>query len=355
MSLAPVLRYVPTIAPVAYRALLAVTGSHASEFLNGVAAVAIRDPHKPCYTAFMQPQGRVLYDAFIYTHRSPDTGEPGYIIEYDSRLTPDTPALPDLLKRYVLRSKVKLRDVSHEWDVWHAWGSRDTERFWDLERKWNWAKSGAIEPVWDVISEWPWGTADLAIHDRRAPGLGIRFLVKKGDKPAEASTHDVETQDAYTLHRIMHGVPEGFTDMPPTHAFPMESNLDIMGGLDFRKGCYVGQELTVRTYHTGAVRKRILPVVIHKPDEVPETASPSESVSPLPADTIIEPRVVEGVRTRGGGKLLSNVHGLGLALLRLDQVEAADRGEVTFHMSPEGHPAMRVSHWWPVWWPAKTH
>jgi folate-binding Fe-S cluster repair protein YgfZ len=102
----------------------------------------------------------------------------------------------------------------------------------------------------------------------------------------EAADHDIVTSDDYTLHRILHGVPEGREDMPAMQAFPMDSNLDFMGGgrqlyilsfqvrvytfypVDFRKGCYVGQELTVRTYYTGVIRKRILPVVIHKPDQL---------------------------------------------------------------------------------------
>ena len=46
----------------------------------------------------------------------------------------------------------------------------------------------------------------------------------------EASSHDVASEDAYILHRILHGVPEGSTDIPPMHAFPMDSNLDVMGG-----------------------------------------------------------------------------------------------------------------------------
>ena len=91
--------------------------------------------------------------------------------------------------------------------------------------------------------------------------------------------HDEGTEEDYLIHRITHGVAEGAVDMPPLEAFPMESNLDLMGGsmsfylyvralligaiVDFRKGCYVGQELTVRTYHKGVVRKRITPVIIH--------------------------------------------------------------------------------------------
>jgi hypothetical protein len=83
-----------------------------------------------------------------------------------------------LLKRYVLRSKVRIQDVSEEWDVWAAWGS-DSEGAQEI-REWNWARSGAVEPVWRT-NEWPWGTEDGTILDRRAPGMGKRMLVRKGE------------------------------------------------------------------------------------------------------------------------------------------------------------------------------
>jgi folate-binding protein YgfZ len=222
------------------------------------------------FSTFLHAQGRVLYDVFIYTHTTLD-GKPTYLIEYDSRASTDAAAPPllSMLKRYVLRSKVKLRDVSEEYDVWAAWGSEpESELESEIgERKWHWAMSGAVEPDWSGGNQWPWGMEERRIRDRRAVGMGGRILVKKGDKPKESSTHNLASSDAYTLHRILHGVPEGIHDVPPLQAFPMDSNLDVMGGLDFRKGCYVGQELTVRTYHTGVIRKRILPVLIHPPDE----------------------------------------------------------------------------------------
>jgi folate-binding Fe-S cluster repair protein YgfZ len=194
--------------------------------------------HKP------KNQGRVLYDVFIYTHTTP-SGSPGYLIEYDSRASSQSAAGPllPMLKRYVLRSKVKLRDVSNEYDVWAAWGSE----FGIETRKWNWARSGAVEPDWSGENEWPWGTQQERIQDRRAVGMGTRMLVRKGDKresnihrcnlefienkiAKESSTHDLASSDAYTLHRILRGVPEGIEDIPPLQAFPMDSNLDIMGG-----------------------------------------------------------------------------------------------------------------------------
>lgn len=86
-----------------------------------------------------------------------------------------------MLKRYVLRSKVKLQDVSEEHDVWAAWGS-ENETSWETERRWDFARSGVIEPTWDKTSEWPWGAAPGVLRDRRAVEMGNRLLVQKGDR-----------------------------------------------------------------------------------------------------------------------------------------------------------------------------
>ncbi|KAJ7368237.1 Aminomethyltransferase folate-binding domain-containing protein [Mycena albidolilacea] len=356
--LRPLIPKIPTIARVPHRSVLSLTGSQASEFLNGILSTQVHSPPRPFYSAFLHAQGRVLYDVFLYTRT---TGEAGYLIDYDSRPSEALPLL-DLIKRYKLRSKVKVRDASDEYDVWGAWGT-PADR--DADKHWKWAEqSGVAEPQWDETTEWPWGSEDEVLHDRRAPGMGKRLLVRKGDLPAEASSHEKALPEAYTLHRILHGVPEGQTDIPAMHAFPMDSNLDFMGGLDFRKGCYVGQELTVRTYHKGVIRKRILPVVIHPPD-----SSPSEAIVPRPDMPVFTPGLdIRGVtnqdvdqdkpqpRPRGSGKLLSSSNGLGLALLRLEQVEAAEQGRLTFSMDSAGSGAQTnwgVSHWRPEWWPQK--
>jgi folate-binding Fe-S cluster repair protein YgfZ len=148
-----------------------------------------------------------------------------------------------MLRRHVLRSKVRIRDASDEYDVWAAWGS-DAKA--DNSRRWVRAPSGALEPVWD---SWPWGLEGEALLDRRADGMGSRRLVRKGDRreqctvspsagqrlmrvAQEISTHDEGQPDDYLLHRITHGVPEGAVDVPPMQAFPMESNLDVMGACE---------------------------------------------------------------------------------------------------------------------------
>lgn len=125
--------------------------------------------------------------------------------------------------------------------------------------------------------------------------------------------------------------------------------------VDFRKGCYVGQELTVRTYHTGVIRKRIFPVALH------DSSKPVEEVDELtpemPADKTIKPLVLEAGgdtrKPRGTGKLLSSVRGVGLALLRADHLDAVDKGGVSLVIG-EGPEQRRVSYWYPDWWPHRV-
>ncbi|KAJ7498986.1 Aminomethyltransferase folate-binding domain-containing protein [Mycena latifolia] len=361
LALRPLLQKIPTVARVPHRSVLSLAGSQASEFLNGILSTLVHTSPRPFYSAFLHAQGRVLYDVFVYTRTNP-TGQRGYLIDYDSRPS-EAPPLLDLIKRYILRSRVKVRDASDEYDVWGVWGSPGEEA--EAERTWKWAEnSGVAEPAWNSTEKWPWGVQDEALQDRRAPGMGRRLLVRKGDLPPEASSHDLASSDAYTLHRILHGVPEGLIDMPAMQAFPMDSNLDFMGGLDFRKGCYVGQELTVRTYHTGLIRKRIMPVVIYPPDSPPtQVIAPSPNIPPFTSGLDIRGLTTQPTaqdkpqpRPRGNGKLLSSSSGLGLALLRLEQVDAAEQGRLAFSMEVEtdgNKTNWGVSHWRPDWWPRR--
>ncbi|KAG6812316.1 hypothetical protein H0H92_003400 [Tricholoma furcatifolium] len=351
MALRALVRNIPTVAPVPNRAVLSLSGSQASEFLNGILASQVTEPIRgPLYSAFLhaQARGRILYDVFLYTSTDSTTGKRSYLLDYDPRPS-EAPPLMSMLKRYVLRSKVKIRDVSEQYDVWAAWGNSTIQ---EPSKHWAWARSEVVEPKWDQ-PEWPWGTRDETILDRRAPGMGKRFLVRKGERPQETLDHELASSDAYTLHRILTGVPEGHDDLPPMQAFPMESNLDIMGGC---------QELTVRTFHTGSVRKRILPVVVHKPGQPPSNVvTPQPESPPFPTNISISPTLIQRPddarpipRPRGTGKLLSSCQGIGLALLRLEQVKAAERGELSMRLDVEnglGAGSWTVSHWWPDWWP----
>merc|ERR1712215_588921 len=69
---------------------------------------------------------------------------------------------------------------------------------------------------------------------------------------------------SYVYRRCILGISEGVEDMPVGKCIPLEYNLDYLQGVSFHKGCYIGQELTARTHHTGVIRKRILPLTIHQ-------------------------------------------------------------------------------------------
>src|SRR5690606_34871018 len=94
-------------------------------------------------------------------------------------------------------------------------------------------------------------------------------------------------ESTYHLCRYVLGLAEGQSEILRDSALPHESNLDLLGGVDFRKGCYVGQELTIRTEHRGVVRKRILPAVLY-------SASSSDSASPPPPPTSLVVVAKEG-------------------------------------------------------------
>ena len=105
-----------------------------------------------------------------------DKSQPAYLIEYDATAPADAPALFPMLKRHVLRSKVRVRDASDEYDVWAAWGN---DVITGNPRRLTRTQGGTMEPLWD---SWPWGSDSGALIDRRADGMGLRRLVRKGDR-----------------------------------------------------------------------------------------------------------------------------------------------------------------------------
>lgn len=167
-----------------------------------------------------------MYDIFIYPYipRSPEE-KSGYIVEYDPRAASaeqtstaaqqpsakhPTPTLISMLKRYILRSKVRVRDVSENWDVWAMWGSSLPQSIKDIARPddWRWGRSGAVEPIYHDAERTPVDRAEahnwilgqdsqsgpaepdtVWMVDRRAPGMGIRALVPKGVKRTSGLAH----------------------------------------------------------------------------------------------------------------------------------------------------------------------
>ncbi|KAH6694090.1 hypothetical protein F5X68DRAFT_48905 [Plectosphaerella plurivora] len=293
------------------RRLISVSGPDSAKFLQGVITASIVDrdaqPRQTgFYSAFLTAQGRILFDVFIY----PDTlglgkpsPEPGtsFLVEADAA---QAQTLARHIRRYKLRAKfdVRLLDPS-EATVWHLWND---------------PASGALTPG---------DGASLAGHpdalltlDTRAPAFGHRLITSGDAIPALDLAQAPES--AYHIRRYLSGVAEGQSEMLREHALPQESNLDFMNGIEYHKGCYVGQELTIRTKHRGVVRKRILPCVIYGADDPIPTSlayDPSASGALSAADVPAEAKIEScDKRARNPGKWLAGVGNVGLALCRLE-------------------------------------
>ncbi|CAG8957129.1 hypothetical protein HYFRA_00009330 [Hymenoscyphus fraxineus] len=161
------------------------------------------------------------------------------------------------------------------------------------------------------------------------------------------------------LRRYLHGVPEGHEELFREIALPQESNIDWMGGINYKKGCYVGQELTVRTHHRGVVRKRILPVQFYGLDEPIPKILEYDPMKRHSAENILygtdierfQPGLLETIgqgttdeqpqrKKKSTGKIITGVGNVGLALCRLKEMTPSGSGEVDYDSFQEGQEFM---------------
>ncbi|MBC6406035.1 MAG: folate-binding protein YgfZ [Rhodospirillales bacterium] len=254
------------------RGMVAVGGTDARDFLQGIVSNDLRKvaPDRALWAALLTPQGKYLFDFFI--------GQQGERLLLETEAT----RLPELLRRlklYKLRSKVTLEDETAAWHAFAAWGPASAALH-GLK-----AKAGSLVPVED----------GAVLVDPRHAGLGLRFWSRGDSMPA--GIEEVPRED-YDRIRIGLGLPDGSRDMEVDKAILLENGFDELGGVDWHKGCYMGQELTARTKYRGLVKKRLLPIKIEGswPDGVEEIVQDGRQV----------------------GSLRSRVPGHGLALLRLE-------------------------------------
>jgi folate-binding protein YgfZ len=285
--------------PLPHRRLISLSGPDAAKFLHGLITNNVDSTRvSPFYAAFLDARGRVLWDVFVWVWPElvAKEGQWACYIEVDAG---EVEALKKHLKRHKLRSKLAIKDVPTDGPegirVWAAWG-------------------GAHEQV----EEW----SEIAgLEDPRAPGM-FRYITN-ADRDTIAK--DVQPVDAkyYHIQRYMHGVPEGPEEIPRESSLPMEANVDLSGGIDFKKGCYVGQELTIRTKHTGVVRKRVLPVRLHSQEGADERFDLDMSFKPRPSNgTDIKALDDTGAIKKGRavGKIVAAIGNVGLATCRIENM-----------------------------------
>jgi len=254
------------------RGVVKVSGEDARNFLNGLVTSDLTElkPGLARFGALLTPQGKIIVD-FLITEAPAGHGG-GFLFDCPRALAQ---ALTDKLRFYKLRAKLTVENLSDSLGVIAAWGG-------DL----------AMQP-------------DLTFTDPRAPTLGTRILAPQdlAEKVAVLIGADLVGPEAYEAHRIACGAPRGGLDFIYGDAFPHETNMDHLHGVDFDKGCYVGQEVVSRMEHRGTARNRVVPVTYQ--DFAPEAGTPvSAGEKPV-------------------GTLGSSAQGRGIAMLRLDRLADA--------------------------------
>jgi folate-binding protein YgfZ len=254
--------------PLPDRALLRISGApedpgQAAGFLNPlVSNDAAGEPGRAAYAALLTPQGRFLHDFLIYT-----AADGSLLLDVAAERRAD---LKRRLTLYRLRARVEIA----EQDGWRGY-----------------ALFGGAAPAL------PSGTVLFA--DPRLAALGFRLWLPE-DLPPPVPPADAS---AYEAHRIALGVPDGARDIEIDKGLLLENHFEALHGVDFRKGCYIGQELTARTKYRSLLKKQLYKVRAAQdlpPAGTPVTANGQEA-----------------------GMLRSVSGSSGLALLRLDAVSQA--------------------------------
>ena len=254
------------------RGVVKVAGEDARRFLNGLATNDISKvaPGQAQFAALLTPQGKIIVD-FIAAEAEPADGG-GFFLDCPRALAG---ALVEKLNFYKLRAKIAVEDLS---------------------------EALGVMAVWDGAALSDFG---LSYADPRLPALGTRTILPPhlaAEAAADLGATLTEAQ-AYDAHRIALGMPRGGMDFSYGDTFPHEADMDQLSGVDFDKGCYVGQEVVSRVEHRATARSRLVPVVY-------------DEAAPMPGLPVTAGEKAVGTMGSAAG-------GRGLALLRLDRVADA--------------------------------
>jgi tRNA-modifying protein YgfZ len=275
------------------RGVVKVAGDTARAFLHGLVSVDMLHltPGAARFGALLTPQGKIITDFMVA--EAPENDGGGFFLDVPRA---QAASLVGKLNLYKLRSRVIIEDLSEVLGVLAAWDGESTTAI------------------------------GLSYADPRWPALGRRVMLpphRAGDAVAGLGATLVDARE-YEAHRIVLGIPRGGLDFSYGDAFPHESDMDQLGGIDFAKGCYVGQEVVSRMEHRGIARTRAVPVRY-------DGAAPE-----------IGAAVMAGKRQVG--TMGSTADGRGIALLRLDRVaEALSHGEA---LTAAGVPVRPVKPDW---------
>ncbi len=260
------------------RGVVKVAGDAARTFLDGLVTSDVSQvaPGHARFAALLTPQGKIIVD-FIVAEASADDGG-GFYLDVPRALAG---TLVQKLNFYRLRAKVTVEDLSESLSVMAAW---------------NGAANGT--------------EYGLCYPDPRLPELGLRAILPPSAIAQAAADlgATLATEADYDAYRIALGVPRGGMDFMYGNAFPHETDMDQLAGVDFNKGCFIGQEVVSRMEHRSTARTRVIPLTYDGP-------APDDGVPVLAGE-----RSIGTIGSSGNGRVL--------ATIRLDKLaDALAQGE----------------------------
>ncbi len=249
------------------RGVVRVSGEDAASFLQGLLTndVEMLEPGQARYAGLLTPQGKILFDMIVVL--DPTAAGSGFLVDCAAVQASE---LARRLGFYKLRAKVAIVDESAALGVVALWGEPHD------------APKDAI-----------------VYADPRDPRLGSRAILPR----AKAAAFGVEHLATYEALRIDAVAPKGGVDFTYGDAFPHDVNFDLLNGVDFQKGCYVGQEVVSRMKHRGTGRKRVARVIL-------------DGGAPPPGTPVLDGELPVGTLGSSSGREA-------LALVRLDRAEEA--------------------------------
>jgi transferase CAF17, mitochondrial len=345
------------------RRLVSLTGKDAPRLLQGLITnnveTLLAENRPGFYAAFLNSHGRLLTDSFIY--RIPNSQakaeRDGFFIEVDNSIVD---VLFTYLTRHKLRSQATIQLVEQsKYGVWVSWTDH---------------RQVGLNTEYDPTSE------IIHLADPRVPHFASRFIIPEsfnvnGESPSSLTNLPKVTEEDYKLRRNLYGITEGHAAMTEGRSLPHEFNLDVLNAIDFKKGCYVGQELTIRTQHQGVVRKRVLPTMLYSSDtSIPSELLYSSNNLPLNGEEIVlgtklkriassNSETAASSRRRNGsaGNWIEGLGNVGLSLCRLEMMTdvriTADQDAMSFtqdtefgvEQSPEPAKTIKVKAFVPEW------
>ncbi len=223
------------------RGLIYINGEDVKEFLQNIITnnIDIVSENNSCFAGLLSPQGKYLYDFLVIKHKS------GYFLDCEKKIIDN---LYKQLNLYKLRSKVEILNLSNEFVV----AALHKERFLEID--------SSKDQLGYTIKY----REDNIFLDPRNTNLGARLIINLEKLYLSLKKLNLKTSKVEDYYNLSHelGIPQRDTNNLQNKLFGIECNFEELNGIDFKKGCYVGQENTARIKHKNKLNKRILPLTL---------------------------------------------------------------------------------------------